>query len=136
MANILIIDDDEGFRMTLEQFLVASGHFVTSADNGFNAAKLYRESPTDLVLTDLMMPHGGLKVISVLRSQYPELRVIAMSGASNHRLDYAVALGANRTLAKPFTPEQLGVAISETLAADGRKRLEARCTGAAAHGVP
>ena len=117
MASILIIDDDESFRMTLARMLVASGHAATTASDGLEGAKLFRANPVDLVLVDMVMPHSGLMMIRVLRSQYPSLRVIAMSGAGSHRFGYARDLGAFRTLAKPFTPEQLAAAIADTLAA-------------------
>lgn len=117
MARILLIDDDESFRTTLAQMLIAGGHKVVTADDGLTGANLFRAAPTDLVLTDMVMPHGGLLVIRVLREQFPALKVIAMSGGGSHRLDYARSLGAQRTLAKPFTAEQLAAAIAETLAA-------------------
>lgn len=117
MAKILIIDDDEPFRSSLEQLLTAAGHTVVTADDGMAGAQLYRANPTDLILTDMVMPHSGLGTIRVLRSQFPDLRVIAMSGGGAHRLGYARDLGARCTLAKPFTLEQLAAAIAETLAA-------------------
>jgi CheY-like chemotaxis protein len=116
MAHILIIDDDEGFRSLLEQMLAAGGHTVTTAEDGQKGAMAFRAQPTDLVITDLVMPRGGLLAIRVLREQFPDVKMIAMSGSSSHRLDYARALGAYRTLAKPFTPEQMYTAIAETLA--------------------
>ena len=117
MASILIIDDDESFRITLAQLLIASGHAAATASDGLEGAVLFRANPADLVLVDMVMPHSGLMMIRVLRSLYPSLRVIAVSGAGSHRLGYARDLGAFRTLAKPFTPEQLAAAIADTLAA-------------------
>ncbi len=116
MARILLIDDDESFRTTLGQMLTAAGHTVTVADDGLSGAKLFRAQPSDLVLTDMVMPHGGLSALWALRAQFPAIKVIAMSGGGAHRLDYARSLGAQRTLAKPFTSEQLATAIAETLA--------------------
>lgn len=116
MARILIIDDDESFRATLEQMLIAAGHTVTTADDGLSGARAYRANPTDLIITDMMMPHGGLSAIRVLREQFPHVRVIAMTGGGAHRLDYAQSLGAQRALAKPFTADALAAAIAGTLA--------------------
>ena len=117
MASILIIDDNDSFREMLGQMLVAMGHTVVSAPDGFEGTQLYRASPADLILTDLVMPHSGLGAIRVLRSEFPKLKVIAMSGGSR-LLGYAKDVGAFRTLMKPFTPEQLAAAIAETLAFD------------------
>ena len=118
MASILIIDDDDIFRSTLGTSLTSAGHDVTLAANGFDGANAYRAKPADLVLVDMVMPHSGLALIEVLRSQFPHLKVIAMSGGSPRRLRHARELGAYRTLTKPFTPEQVANAIAETLAAN------------------
>jgi CheY-like chemotaxis protein len=120
MASILIIDDNEAFCAALGATLVGMGHVVTAAGNGFDAARIYRESPTDVILTDLVMPQGGLSVIQVLRGQFPGVAVIAMSGGGSQRLDYARTVGAHHTLSKPFTMEQLMAAIGEALSAAQR----------------
>jgi DNA-binding NtrC family response regulator len=118
MASILIIDDDDIFRSTLGATLATAGHEVALAANGFDGANAYRAKPADLVLVDMVMPHSGLALIQVLRSQFPNLKVIAMSGGSPRRLRHARELGAYRTLAKPFSPEELATAIADTLAAN------------------
>jgi two-component system chemotaxis response regulator CheY len=117
MARILIIDDDESLRTTLEQWLTAAGHSVLSAADPLDGLQLFRAAPTDLVVMDMMMPHSGLSAIRVLRGQYPQVRVIAMTGGPQHRLGYARDLGASHTLVKPFTPEQLKEAIAGALGA-------------------
>ena len=61
-------------------------------------------------------PHGGLPTIRVLRSEFPSLPIIAMSGNPKH-LEVAGAIGANRILPKPFSVEQLATAVSEAIAA-------------------
>jgi CheY-like chemotaxis protein len=124
MSTILIIDDDSKLRATLEKILAGRGHAVTTVEGGFEAAQSYREHPFDLVLTDLLMPQSGLAVIRVLRSQFPGVRVIAMSGGGEQRLDYARGLGANYTLAKPFSTEELLAAIDQTLATAGKEPVE------------
>jgi CheY-like chemotaxis protein len=119
MASILIIDDNESFRSLLEAMLVAGGHTVKKAADGLEGAQLYREGPTDLILTDMVMPHSGLSTIRVLTEQFPGVKIIAMSGGGAHRLDYARSSGAARTLTKPFSTKQLAAAISEALGAGG-----------------
>ena len=117
MARILLIDDDEAFRALLLQMLPELGHSAVIATNGFDALKLFRAEPADLILTDIMMPYGGLATIRVLHDEFPHVGIIAMTGGGAHRLDYARNLGAHRTLAKPFTAQQLTAAIAEVLAA-------------------
>ena len=115
MARILLLEDDDQFREVLIGVLQAAGHRVRSATNGFDGMALFRAEPADLILTDIVMPHGGLPTIRVLRSECPDLPIIAMSG-SHVRLDMAGGVGANRTLAKPFSFQQLTDAVTEVLA--------------------
>ncbi len=92
MARIILIDDDE----LLAQYagwpsgLTAAGHTVFVASNGFDGVKHFRENSADLILTDINMPHGGLPTIRVLRAEYPQLLIMAMSGNPTH-LDMAAA---------------------------------------------
>ena len=114
MARILLIEDDELLREGLAHALSSSGYTVVSASNGFDGMALHRQEHPDLVLTDIIMPQGGLLMIRVLRSQFPDLPIVAMSG--NHtRLELAGALGAVRTLAKPFTFPELIALLNEAL---------------------
>lgn len=115
MARILVIDDDDALRDMLALSLTTAGHEVVTADNGMKGLQLYRAEPTDVVLIDLMMPHDGLMAIRVIRSQFPELAIIAMSGGGAHRLAYARTLGAQATLAKPFSRAELASAIDAVL---------------------
>ena len=56
MATILIIDDDDLIRVLLRSALEAAGYEVTEAANGRQGLALYRYRPTDLVITDIVMP--------------------------------------------------------------------------------
>lgn len=119
MARILIVDDDTAFLSTLESSLQASGHAVVTAQDGVQAAKLFRAEPFEVILTDIVMPNReGLETIIELRREFPGTQVIAMSGGvslSPFYLKMAQRLGAHYSLAKPFTREQLTCAISTVL---------------------
>jgi DNA-binding NtrC family response regulator len=73
--------------------------------------------PSDVVITDMVMPYGGLATIRLLRNESPNVGIIAMSGGGAFRLDYARGMGAHTTLKKPFTVEELTIAIADALAA-------------------
>lgn len=118
MARIIIIDDDDVLREILARMLTEAGHNVTATANGFEGVQAFRAEPADLILTDIMMPYGGLPTIRVLRGEFPNLKIIAMSGGGQPRLDMAKGLGADRSLAKPFTSKLLFDAISEVLPAN------------------
>jgi len=120
MSRILIIEDDAPLREVLATILTNAGHTVTQATEGRQGCAVFHAAPTDLVLTDLIMPgQEGIETIVQLRRSHPHLPIIAMSGGTTHAKSYlaiAAKLGANRTLPKPFTPAQLLRTIAEVLA--------------------
>ena len=117
MATILVIDDQAPIRELLRLVLEGAGHQVMEASCGQLGLALYRNKPTDLVITDIGMPEmNGLEVISELRSRFVDVKVIAISGESEEVLNEAKQLGARRTLRKPFGMDNLLDAIQYELA--------------------
>ena len=106
---ILIVDDDEGVRSLFEAVLVGAGYDVSAAVDGEAALALARRRPFDVVVTDLVMPEReGIDLIRTLRRECPHVHLVAMSGAFDGRfLPMAKSLGADATLAKPVSPDQL-----------------------------
>jgi DNA-binding response OmpR family regulator len=122
VQRVLIIDDDEQVRAFLFEILERAGFAVVEAANGMEGLKLYRSQPTDLVITDLIMPEKeGVETIVELRREFPNARVIAISGGgrsgTKDYLAIAAKLGARRTVAKPFSRQELLDAVRDTLAA-------------------
>jgi CheY-like chemotaxis protein len=120
MARILLIDDEVRLRKTIRLALQSMGHHVVEARHGAEALELIGEAVVDLVLTDLIMPEkDGLETIEVLRRQYPDVKIIAMSGGSvisaSDYLKLAEGLGAARVLAKPFSHDELRLAVESVL---------------------
>ena len=114
MATILIIDDEEIIRVLLRSALEAAGYEVTEAANGREGLELYRHRPTDLVITDILMPElNGLDMLMELTRQFLHAKVIAISGAGEEKnvLDIAKLLGARQTFQKPFSMPHLLSAV-------------------------
>jgi len=112
MARILIIDDDVQILRMLRKMLERERYEVVDAADGNKGLSLYRENPTDLVITDLIMPEKeGIETIIDLRQEFPEVKIIAMSGGGHGEaesyLHMAKGLGAIRTLSKPFDRDKL-----------------------------
>jgi DNA-binding NtrC family response regulator len=106
MATILIIDDEEIIRVLLRSALEAEGYEVTEAANGREGLELYRQRPTNLVITDIVMPElNGLDMLLELTREFLYAKVIAISGAGEEKnvLDVAKLLGARQTFQKPFS---------------------------------
>jgi len=122
MARILIIDDDEQVRTVLQKMLIRAGHEVVSAANGKQGIRIFKANPTDLVITDLLMPvMPGSRLISILRQEHPNVKIIAISGGGSMNqpgsyLTLARDLGAQQILTKPINFEDLKTAVEEVLA--------------------
>ncbi len=124
MAKILIIDDDDTFRKMLHDMLSRAGHTVVAAENGSRGIELYREGPADLVITDIIMPEKeGVETIRELHRDFPDVRIIAISGGGGAgkmeaglTLKMVAALpGVASFLEKPFSKTELFSAIEQAL---------------------
>jgi len=114
------MDDDGTLRGAIRVALEAAGYEVLEAADGNAGLRLQREQGADLVLVDIFMPErDGLEVIRALRAEHPQPTIVAMSGGGRtgqiEVLEAAAALGASRTLVKPFEPRQLLKVIRELL---------------------
>ncbi len=123
MAHILLVDDEAGVRKSLATFLRGCGHEVRAAANGIEALAALRESPVDVVVTDINMPDmDGMEFMMALRRTGSNVGVIAMSGGGVFEkgmlLESVAALGADVTLEKPLDLSELRSAI-DALAARG-----------------
>ena len=80
--EILIVDDDDGVRNSLGLVLQMAGYEVSLAINGFDALLQLKRRIPSIVLSDLNMPEmSGFELLSVVRRRFPQISVIAMSGA-------------------------------------------------------
>ncbi|MEW6347495.1 MAG: response regulator [Thermodesulfobacteriota bacterium] len=121
MARILVIEDETDIRGLYKRFLEQAGHEVMEAPDGEEGVRLYRKTAADLVITDIIMPEKeGIETIMELRKDFPEVKIIAISGGgkampSSTCLSLAKGLGATKTLAKPFKRQELLDAVAEVL---------------------
>lgn len=121
MGRVLVIDDDGAIRGTMRRILERDGHEVREAADGRAGLEWFRAEGADVVVTDIIMPDKeGIETIIELREASPDVRILAVSGGNglggNDRLLDARALGADASLPKPFTVDQLRQAVSELLA--------------------
>lgn len=121
MASILVIDDELHIRGLLRKMLEREGYEVIEAPNGRVGSRVYRESPTDLIITDIIMPEKeGIETKMELRRDFPGVKIIAMSGggtsmAGTDCLHLAKVLGARETLSKPLNMKELLLAVRNVL---------------------
>lgn len=80
--QILVVDDEPIVRKMMMMLLTASGYDVGTAEDGFDALLQLKTLKPDLIISDLNMPHmSGFELLSVVRRRFPEIPVIAVSGA-------------------------------------------------------
>src|ERR1051325_4617982 len=100
--HVLVIEDDEDFRSLMLRWLRNCGIDAEGAANGARALALQQARPAAVIITDIfMLEMEGIETIHELRRQFPEARIIAMSGR-NARLKFDVfkvarEIGAVRT---------------------------------------
>ena len=119
--RILVADDDPGIRRILQIGLTKAGYEVAEARDGAEAMRLWRDDGADLVISDIYMPDkDGLEVIRELRAKSPTTPIIAMTdGGRSKNLDplrHSETFGASRTIAKPFTLEDMLAIVKQLLA--------------------
>ena len=128
MLRILIVDDDELFRPMLRATLLKLGHQVREASDGDEAILMFQQEPADVVITDIILPgREGLEIIGLCKSSFPEVKVVAMSGAGTvvdtNYLKLATAEGADAVLNKPFSKDQLAAVLAPFANASVRKAI-------------
>ena len=107
--QVLIVEDDETLRETLEYNLRNQGYQVLTADNGYAALELARARQPDVLLLDLMLPDAnGIDLCRRLRESGHELPVLMLT-ARGDPFDRVLGLelGADDYLGKPFEPREL-----------------------------
>ena len=109
---IILVDDDADQRLALRLALELSGYAVREAAHGGEALALQRQRAATFLITDIFMPESdGFEVIAAFRSEFPQTKIIAVSGGGQRtKHDYLAAaklMGVEATLQKPFDIEAL-----------------------------
>ena len=111
MAKILVVDDEAGIREMLADALGIAGFECLVALDGFEAVKMLREEPVDLIITDINMPNmDGLTFIRSLRElpAYQQVPILMLTTESSPEMkNKGREAGANGWLVKPFDPKRL-----------------------------
>jgi len=109
---IIIVDDDADQRLALRLGLELAGYTVREAAHAAEALNLQREQAGRFLITDIFMPEAdGFEAITAFRREFPETKIIAVSGggqrAKHDYLASARLIGVDATLQKPFDIDEL-----------------------------
>jgi DNA-binding NtrC family response regulator len=102
--RLLIVDDNEDILLSFYEFFTSLDYNVKTATNGLDAVKILKKDSKgfDALITDLVMPNiSGVGLIAITKSQYPTMRIIAITGWGDHPGALASEADADIVLYKP-----------------------------------
>lgn len=108
MANILIVEDEKNMQSIIAEYMQRGGHTCFTADDGVDALMILKNTPMDLMILDIMIPHiDGFSVCKMARemSSLPIIMLTAKSSEDDKLKGYD--LGADDYMTKPFSPKVL-----------------------------
>jgi len=121
VSTVLVVEDEPVVRRLATRILTRRGYHVLEAEDGGAALRAAAESPSpvDLVLTDVVMPDmNGRHLATALRTRFPGVRVIFMSGYTTDELSADTMPTGARFLQKPFASGELAETVRAMLAGD------------------
>jgi CheY-like chemotaxis protein len=130
MHTVLVIDDEVDVRDGIKRVLDRAGFSVRTVDNAIDALLELKAAPADVVITDIIMPRlNGVDAIEAILREFPEVRIVAISGGGNFDvtgyqpasitttayLAAAKKAGAHFILTKPFESRELVSAVAQVM---------------------
>lgn len=113
--RVLVVDDEPGIGKVLRIKLGLSGYDVITTTSGAEAIELIRKQEPDIVLLDILMPEvTGMDVLDRVRT-FSEVPIVVFT-AKPDIVQFAMKLGANDSIAKPFNPDHVVKKIEAVLA--------------------
>jgi CheY-like chemotaxis protein len=80
--RILVVDDERRVLESMDALLTSAGYDVSTAEHGFDALLQLKKGAPDVIISDLNMPQmSGFEFLSIVRRRFPEIPVVAISGA-------------------------------------------------------
>jgi len=115
-AHILVVDDDDGIRQLVKEYLNQKDYLVTTAKNAEDALKRIKIIKFDLIVLDIMMPgKTGLEFTYENKSKIDTpILLLTAKGEASDRIE-GLEVGADDYLPKPFEPKELVLRINNIL---------------------
>lgn len=116
MEKILLVDDENGIRDIIKQYLSFEGYAYTEASNGQQAIDLFFSDTFDLVVMDVMMPFmDGITALRLIREKSDVPVLLLTAKGEEYDKVFAFDLGADDYVVKPFSPKELMARIRAIL---------------------
>ncbi len=116
IAHILVVDDDDGIRSLVKQYLNENNFLVTTASSAEDAFAKVSIIKFDLIVLDVMMPgKSGLEFINENKKKIDTpIILLTAKGETSDRVE-GLEIGADDYLPKPFEPKELTLRIKNIL---------------------
>ena len=115
IAHILVVDDDDGIRSLVKQYLNENKYLVSTSENAEDASNKIKIIKFDLIILDIMMPgKSGLDFIKDNKKLDTPIILLTAKGQPNERIE-GLEVGADDYLPKPFEPKELILRIQNIL---------------------
>ena len=115
IAHILVVDDDDGIRSLVKQYLNENKYLVTTAESAEDASEKIKIIKFDLIILDIMMPgKSGLDFINDNKKLETPIILLTAKGQPSERIE-GLEIGADDYLPKPFEPKELILRIQNIL---------------------
>ena len=116
MKRILIVDDNLMMRKLVRNIFTNEQYEIVEAENGIEGLEIARRQDIDLVITDIIMPvMEGLELIMHLKRDFPDIKIIAISGGKPYYLYMAKKLGIEGIFTKPLNLQQFLGAVKKLI---------------------
>ena len=115
--RIVVADDEESIQNLMQSMLTTFGYEVELAANGKEALQILARGHFALVFADIVMPvMDGVELLVNVREHYPQCQVIMITGYPSVDTAFRlVQMGATDCITKPFTPDQIAMAIDRAM---------------------
>lgn len=107
-TKVLVVDDDDGFRLMLTETLKLSGYDVVAAADAGQALDLIKKGNISTVITDIKMPGmDGVSLARHIKNYFPDIRVILVTAFLSPENQFDHSIEADGFLMKPFRVESI-----------------------------
>lgn len=111
-GNILVVDDNNVFRILVSKMLSRLGYEVSSADSGENGLRIFLMNKFDIVLSDYEMPGmDGVAFACSVKKSSPRTPVVIMTGAGRETVFSRNSTAVDEVISKPFSLAEIDVTI-------------------------
>ncbi|MDR0684986.1 MAG: sigma-54 dependent transcriptional regulator [Spirochaetaceae bacterium] len=137
MHNILVIDDERTIRTTIAEIMEDEGYTAFTAEDAVSGMEMLSQKEISIVILDVLLPKmGGIEALEKIRSQWPEIEVIVISGHANiNTAVTAVKLGAFDYLEKPLSIDKLSTVCRNAISLISLREENAELKRSAGSGI-